>query len=125
MIDGPVALAAAGFVISGEHRDAFEQSGFAGAVFTGDDRDRLVETQLEVIVQERKAERIGRPVVDARWIEPDPPQVRRRHPNVAISPGTHAPAPTAVWTRYALLSASGDVSYRRHNLSFCGTIFGS
>ena len=70
MIDRPVTLAATGLVISGEHRDPFEQGGFAGAVFTGDDRDRLVKTHLEVIVQERKAERIGRAVVNARWIEP-------------------------------------------------------
>jgi len=85
MIDRPIALAAAGFVISGEHRDAFKQSGFSGPVLTDDNGNRPVETQFEIIVQERKAERIGRAVVDARWIEPYPSQVRRRHPNVAIS----------------------------------------
>jgi hypothetical protein len=54
MIDGPVALAATSFVISGEHRDAFKQSGFAGAVFADDDGDRPVETQFEISAQERK-----------------------------------------------------------------------
>src|SRR6202048_4979511 len=91
MVDGPEALAAAGVVIAGEHRDPLEQSGFAAAVFTDDDGDRLVEAQLEVIVQERKAERIRLAAGDARWIEPDSPQVRRRHPNVALSFRTHAP----------------------------------
>jgi hypothetical protein len=94
MIDRPIALAAAGFVISREHGYAFKQGGFAGAVFTGNDGDRPVETQFEIIVQEREAERIGLAVGDARRLEPDPPQVRRRHPNVAISPRAHAPPPT-------------------------------
>src|ERR1700692_92475 len=109
MIDRPIALAAVGFVVACEHGYSFQQRGLAGAVFAGNDSDRPVETQLEVIVQERKAERIGLAVVDARWIEPDPPQVRRRQPNVAISPGAHASAPSAVWTRDALLAASGDL----------------
>ena len=51
MIDRPVSLAAAGFVIAGEHRDPFEQGGFAGAIFTDDDGDRPVETQFEIIAQ--------------------------------------------------------------------------
>src|SRR5437868_1532618 len=110
MIDRPVALAAAGFVISGEHGYPFKERRLTGAVFADDDGDGLIETQLEVIVQEGKTERIGRAVVNARWIEPDAPQVRRRHPDGAVSPGAHASAPTAVWTRDALLSASGDFS---------------
>src|SRR2546429_1069145 len=101
MIHRPVALAAAGLVISGEHGDPFKERRLTGAVFADDDGDGLIETQLEVIVQERQAERIGRAVVDARWIEPDAPQIRRRHPNGAIPPGAHAPAPTAVETRDA------------------------
>src|ERR1700681_1164576 len=113
MIDGPVALATAGFVIFGEHRDAFKQSGFAGGVFTDDDGDRPVETQFEIIAQERKTKRIRLAVVDARWIEPDPPQVRRRHPNVALSSGAHAPPPhSAFETLNDLLSRLGDFSYR-------------
>src|SRR5258707_5483521 len=90
MIDRHITFAAAGFVISREHRDPLEQSGFAAAVFADDDGDRPVETQLEIIVQERKAEWIGLAVVNPRWLKPDPPQVRRRHPDVAFSLRTHA-----------------------------------
>jgi hypothetical protein len=43
MIDWPIAPAAAGFVISGEHSDAFQRSGFAGAVLADDDRDRPIK----------------------------------------------------------------------------------
>jgi hypothetical protein len=96
MIDRPIALAAAGFVISREHGYSFQQRGFAGAVFTDDDGDRSIETQLEVVAQERKAERIGRAVVNPRWIEPNAPQIRCRHPNDAISISTHDPAPRRV-----------------------------
>ena len=78
MIDRHVSLAAAGFVIAGEHGDAFQQRGFAGAVFADDDGDRPVEIQLEIVAQERQAERIGRAVGDTRRIEPYLPEVRRR-----------------------------------------------
>src|SRR5216684_4379136 len=94
MIDGPMALAAAGFVISGEHGYSFQQRRLAGAVFTDDDRDRPVETQFEVIVQERQAERIGRAVLDARWIEPDAPEIRRGHIDRSISSCHCAPIQT-------------------------------
>src|ERR1700676_4362285 len=119
MVDGPVALAAAGVVKAGEHRDPPKQGGFAGPVFTGDDRDRPIETQLEVIVQERQTKRIRLAVGDARWIEPDPPQVRRRHPNVALSSGAHAPPPhSAFETLNDLLSRFGDFSYRSTTTGF-------
>src|SRR4029453_13136872 len=72
MIDRPVALAAAGLVITGQNGDALEQGGFAGAVFTGNDGNGSIETQLELIVQERQAERIGLAAGNARRIEPDP-----------------------------------------------------
>src|ERR1700737_258949 len=90
MIDRPIALAAAGLVKSCEDRDPLEQSGFAGPVFTDDDRDRPIETQLKLVLQKRKAKRIGRAVGNARWLEPNAPKVRRRHPNDAISFRTHA-----------------------------------
>jgi hypothetical protein len=51
MIDRHVTLAAACFVISSEHRDPFQQSGFAGAVLADDDSDWPIETQLEIIQQ--------------------------------------------------------------------------
>src|SRR6266852_3465359 len=90
MIDGHIALAAAGFVIASEHGNPFKKSGFAGAVFADDDGDRPVETQFEIILQERKTERIGRAVGDARWIEPDAPEIRRRQIDRSIS-SCHAP----------------------------------
>jgi len=93
MIDRPIALAAAGFVIAGEHGDPLEQSGFAGAVFTDDDGDGPIEAQLEFVQQEWQTKRIGRAVVNPRRLKPDPPQIRRRHANVALTLRTHAPAP--------------------------------
>jgi hypothetical protein len=59
MIDRHIALAAAGLVIAGHRRDPFEQRRFAGAVLADDDGDRVRETQLEIVLQERQAERIG------------------------------------------------------------------
>ncbi len=77
MIDRSVALAATGFVISGQHRDAFKQRGFTRAVLAGDDGDRPVEIQVKAVAQERQAERIGLAVCDLGRIEPDPPEIRR------------------------------------------------
>src|SRR5260370_12402207 len=94
MIERHIALAAAGFVIAGEHGDPFQKSGFAGPVLTDDDGDRPVETQLKIILQERKTERIGRAVGDARWIEPDPLEVRRGQTNVPFV--AHPPAPPRI-----------------------------
>jgi hypothetical protein len=85
MIDRHVTVAAAGFVIAREHGDSFQQGGFARAVFTNDDSDGAIETQLELVPQERKAKRIGRAVGDARRLEPYPPEVRCRHLDDAIS----------------------------------------
>jgi hypothetical protein len=85
MIDRPIAPAAAGLVIAGKHGDPFQQRRFAGAIFADDDGDWPVKTQLEFTVQERKAERIGLAIVDARWIEPDAPEVWRRHVDGSIS----------------------------------------
>src|SRR5882672_9256135 len=96
MIDRPIALAAAGFVVAGQNGDAFQKSGFSGPVFPDDDGDGTVETQLEIILQERQTERIGSAVGDARWIEPDPLEVRRGQTNVPLV--VHAPAPPALLT---------------------------
>ncbi len=85
MVDRHIPLAAAGFVISGEHGYSFEQRGFSGAVFTDNDRDRPIKTQLEIIVQKGQAEGIDRPVGDTRWIEPNAPEIRRRHIDRSIS----------------------------------------
>jgi len=85
MVDRHVSLAAAGFVIAGEHRDTFEQGRLSGAVFADDDRDRAIKAQFEIVAQHGKAERIGLAVGDPRWIEPDALQVRRRQVDRAIS----------------------------------------
>ncbi len=53
MIDGPITLAAAGFVVTGEDGNSFQQSRFTGTVLADDDGDRPVEAQLEFVVQER------------------------------------------------------------------------
>ena len=85
MVDGAVTLAAAGVVKAREHRDAFEQRGFSGAVFAGDDGDRPIELQFEFVAQERQAERIGLAVGDAFGIEPDPPEIWRRQIDRTVS----------------------------------------
>jgi hypothetical protein len=85
VIDRPIALAAAGLVIAGQHGDPFEKRGFADAVLASDDRDWSLETQFETVVQERKAEWIGGAIGDARWIEPDAPEIGRRHIDGSIS----------------------------------------
>jgi hypothetical protein len=86
MIDRHVAFAATSLVISRQHRNAFQQGRFAGAVFTGNDGDGPIEDKLEIVLQKRQAERIGLAIGNARWIEPDPFQVRRGHIDGAISP---------------------------------------
>ena len=78
MVDRPVALAAAGLVISGKHCDTLQQRRFAHAVFADDNGDGAVELQFKLIQQERQAERISRRVLHLRGFEPDPPQIRRR-----------------------------------------------
>jgi hypothetical protein len=85
MINRPIAPAAPGLVIAGQHGYSFKQRRLPRAVLTDDDGDRPVKTQLEVVAQEWQAERIGRAVVDARWIEPDAPEIRRRHIDGSIS----------------------------------------
>src|SRR5437879_10113306 len=111
MIDRHVALAAAGFVIASEHGNSFKKSGFAGPVLTDDDGDRPVETQLKIIVQERKAERIGRAVGDARWIEPNASEIRRRQIDRSISP------------RHARLSKQATVYHSNPSVTLWHTIW--
>ena len=87
MIDRPMPPAAAGVVESGKCCYTFQDRGFPGAVFADDDGDGAIEAQFKIAVQEGKAKRIGLAVRDARGIEPDPLQVRRRQIDVAISSG--------------------------------------
>jgi hypothetical protein len=85
MIDRHVTLAAAGFVIAREHCDAFQKRGFAGAVLAGDDSDRPVKAQLEIVAQERQAVWIGRAIGNAQRVEPNAPEVWRRQVDGPIS----------------------------------------
>ncbi len=85
MVDWHITLAAAGFVVASEHGDRFQEGGFAGAVFADDDGDGPIETQFEIIAQERQAERIGGAVGDARRVEPDAPEIWRRHVDGSIA----------------------------------------
>ena len=80
-----VALAAASFVISGQHGDALEQGRFAHTVLADDDGDRAVEAQLELALQERQAKRIGRGILDPIRLQPDPPQVGCGHVDRALA----------------------------------------
>src|SRR5262245_28837323 len=92
MIDRHVAFAAAGFVVAGEHGDAFEQRGFTGTVLADDDGDRLVERELELVTQERQAIRIGGAALDARRIDPQSLQIPRWQIDRAIFSG-HSSSP--------------------------------
>ena len=85
MIDRQISLGAAGFVIAREHGDALQQGRFAGAVLADDDGDGAIETQLEIVAQERQAERIGLAVGDPRRLEPDAPEIRRRQVDRLVS----------------------------------------
>jgi hypothetical protein len=55
MIDRHISQPASGLVIASEHGDPFQQGGLSRTVLTDDDRDRPVETQFEIIAQERQA----------------------------------------------------------------------
>jgi hypothetical protein len=94
MIDRPITLATAGSVIAGERGDPLEQRRFARPVLTDDDGDGALEAQLEVVSQERQAERIGFAVRHARRIEPEPLEIRRRQVDVALSSCHDDPPPS-------------------------------
>jgi len=78
MIHRTMAFGAARLVKACQHSDAFQQRGFTRSVLADDDGDWPVEPQLEIVAQERQTERIGRAVLDALGLEPDPLEVRRR-----------------------------------------------
>ena len=78
MIDRHIPLGAAGFVEPGKDGNPFEQRRFACTVLPDDDRDRPVETEFEIIAQQREAERIGVAIGDPRWFEPNALEERRR-----------------------------------------------
>ena len=85
MIDRHITLAAPGFVVAGQHGDRFQEGGFAGAVFAGDDGDGPIETQFEIIAQEWQAERIAGAIGNARRVKPDTPEIWRRHVDGSIA----------------------------------------
>ena len=78
MIDRHIAFATASFVVSGKHGNPFQQGGLTRSIFTDDDGDGAIESQLEFIAQERQAKRIGFGIGDPLRVEPDPLKIRRR-----------------------------------------------
>jgi hypothetical protein len=92
-IDGTIAFATAGIVISGKRYDSLKQGRFAGAVLANDDGDRAIEAKFEAPREKRHAERIGRRVADPRTVEPDTPQIRCRQIDYAFSLARRAPDP--------------------------------
>src|ERR1700753_4306755 len=78
VINRPIAFAAAGLVIAGQNGNALQQGGLAGTIFADNDGDRPGETQLKIVAQEWKTEWIGLAVGNARWLQPEPLEIRRR-----------------------------------------------
>src|SRR6185437_9081143 len=103
VIDRHIALAAARSVITGERGDAFQQRRLPGAVLADDDGDGALEAKLEIVGQERQAERIGLATGHALRIEPEPLQIRRRQIDVAFL------------LRHASPNTPGYLSYPWHN----------
>src|SRR6476661_4595111 len=93
MINRTIAFPTAGLVITGEDSDAFKQGRFADAVLADDDSDGAIETELEIVVQQRQAEQIGLAVSDPRRIEPSSP--RRTPPDRRRTPASpdNGPSP--------------------------------
>ena len=58
MIERPITLAAACFIVAGKDGNALEQGRFSGAVLTDDNGDGVVEIDFESGPQKRQAERI-------------------------------------------------------------------
>jgi hypothetical protein len=87
MVDGHIALAAAGFVIPRQHGNALQQAGLAGPVLSNDDGDGSIEADFECVAQKRQTKWIRGAVWHAIRFEPYPFQIRRRQPNVSASSG--------------------------------------
>jgi hypothetical protein len=92
MIDRPVALAA-GVVVAGERRDALQDSRLSRAVLADDDGDRSFEAKLKIFPENGKAE-LGLAVDNARRLNPDPFQIRRRQVDRAVTSPTHLRLPS-------------------------------
>ena len=84
MIDRSIAFAAAGFVITGERGNAFEQSRFSRAVLADDDGDGAIEGKIQSVAQERQTGRIGVVVGNTSAFEADALEIRRRQIDVAV-----------------------------------------
>src|SRR5947209_13750813 len=93
MIHRPIALAASGLVIAGELRDAFEQGGLARAVLADDDGDRLLETKLEIIGEQRQREGIAPSIRDLSEVERDALEIGRRERERPVA-SSHRTTPT-------------------------------
>src|SRR6516165_6251080 len=90
MVDRPIALAAARLVVAGKHGNALEQRRLAGAVLADDDGDGVVECELESVLQERQAERIGLRLIDQSCVKPDSLEIGRQQVYRPVSLAAHA-----------------------------------
>ena len=88
MVDRQVALAAAGFVVTGQRADRLEQRRFAGAVLADDDGDRRGEFEFELVAaEERQVPGIFFPVRDPRGLEQDALEIGRLQPRQLLAIG--------------------------------------
>src|SRR5262245_14657609 len=78
MIDGHVTLPAARPVVACHGRNAFEQGRLPGSVLANDDRDGVIEFEIESLLKKRQTERIDGSILNARLIEPDAVEIWRR-----------------------------------------------
>src|SRR5689334_2027509 len=72
VVDRPVALAAAGLVVTCECGDALKQGRLSCAVLANNDRDGAVEAKLEAVAQEWQTKRIGVAIGHPCRIDPEP-----------------------------------------------------
>jgi hypothetical protein len=92
MIDGRVAFASSGIIVPGDRGYSLQKRGFASAIFTHHDGNRVVEMEFEISLEERQTERIGSSIWYERRFEPNSPQVGRWHIQRTAFP-THSDVP--------------------------------
>lgn len=91
MVDGPIALAATGLVITGNSGDRFDQGGLAGAILAQDDGHRRRELHVPArITQERQGERVLFWASACRSGPADAPEIGRAKGGLRFSVPAHA-----------------------------------
>src|SRR5215467_10441191 len=69
------AAGAAGVVIAGERRDAFEDRRLADVVLADEDRYNAIEFEIEALLQDRQAEWKRGAILDSGFIEHNAPEI--------------------------------------------------